>query len=96
MKLEIEHDDPRFCDECPVIGEFDGEPGWCQMQYWKRVSDVSGYYNRDTDEVRKEVPEGFTRTIAGFRNVPDGLGMAEAGWLSVLIRPKQCITENGE
>jgi hypothetical protein len=90
MIVEIRLDDPRFCDECPLIGEFECEPEYCKLNYWKRISDVKGYYNKEADTIITGRPPGLK---PGF-SLTDSIRATEAGWTPVFIRPEKCIADN--
>lgn len=96
MRLTIELDDPRFCNGCPALGEFDCEPGWCEMNHWKSRPDVNVYYNTQTEEIRRGLPDGFSPSGPfGVSSLMDGFLLGRAGWQPKMLRPDTCVTKNG-
>lgn len=83
MKMAIKLEDPRFCDGCPCIGLFDGDPEWCELGYWTGHNTVKIWHNPDTGESRQ------------YTGILQRVGTLGDSWGLVLLRPLVCIDRQG-
>ena len=77
MKIEIDLDNPRFCEGCPCDTIGSDEDGICSMGYWNDSYKQMRSYNVNTKRVYKK----------RFQYGPE--------WISVILRPRECIKNHG-
>ena len=79
MQINIELDNPRFCDGCPCDTIDTYEEGICSMGYWNNSYKQQRDYNKVTRRVYK--------ASMALRCGPQ--------WTHVTLRPRACIKNHG-